>query len=253
MALSKNTIKRINSLRQKKYRLKYNKFIVEGDKMVLETIRQKNQLVEAVYALESWVKTNETQMKLPVEKVNVVSPSELKKISNLITPNQVLAIVDVQQTNLTNFPLASSKALYLDGVQDPGNLGTILRIADWFDMAAVFCSPDCADFYHPKVIQASMGAFLRVPSLRIDLPDLIDLADDWPVMGAALEGENIFQASLPKAGLLVVGSEGKGIQAVHYSLLSRRLTIPKARLESESLNAAVACGICCAFWAAGRL
>ena len=247
MALSKNTIKWINALRQKKYRQKYNKFIVEGDKMTREILQQQNWRIDRIYALDSWLKTHPNLLALYDDRTDVVSPAELKKISALKTPNQVLVVVDIKETPLEVKQLIKTKSLYLDGIQDPGNMGTIMRIADWFGLEAVFCSEDCADLYNSKVIQSSMGAFLRVASWRISLPKLLALHPDWPVMGAVLEGQNVFRTSFPDRGLLVIGSEGKGISPENNTLLTHRITISK-KGGAESLNAGVACGIICALW-----
>lgn len=250
MPLSKNTIKWIHALRQKKYRQKYNKFIVEGDKMAMEILRQRRWEVDRIYALASWVRTNASVLTLYQERLNVITEAELKKISTLKTPNQVLAVVTIDEEFLSTEQWSAGKSLYLDGIQDPGNMGTILRIADWFGLTAVFCSEDCADLYNPKVVQSSMGAFLRAPVRRIELARLLEQAPGLPVMGAVLEGKNAFGSKLPEYGLLVIGSEGKGISPANEALLTHRLTIPGGG-GAESLNAGVACGILCAWWANG--
>jgi TrmH family RNA methyltransferase len=250
MPLSKNTIKWIHALRQKKYRQKYNKFIVEGDKMAMEILRQRRWEVDRIYALASWVRTNASVLTLYQERLNVITEAELKKISTLKTPNQVLAVVTIDEEFLSTEQWSAGKSLYLDGIQDPGNMGTILRIADWFGLTAVFCSEDCADLYNPKVVQSSMGAFLRAPVRRIELARLLEQAPGLPVIGAVLEGKNAFGSKLPECGLLVIGSEGKGISPANEALLTHRLTIPGGG-GAESLNAGVACGILCAWWANG--
>ena len=244
MALSKNTIKWLRSLRLKKYRQKYNKFVVEGDKIALEILRQNRIAITAIYALDSWIQTNEIQLELHRSYINLISEADLKKVSALSTPNQVLIVAELPKTTELSF----TKALYLDGIQDPGNLGTILRIADWFGLDAVFCSEDCADLYNQKVIQASMGAFLRVPASRLSSSELLINLAYRPLIGATLEGANLFQASLPQKGILVIGSEGKGISKEIAGILESEITIPKGHGGAESLNAGVACGIICAVW-----
>lgn len=246
MALSKNTIKWINALRHKKYRQKYNKFIVEGDKMAEEILEQNRWKIDRIFALPPWIEKHDNRLSRHRQKVEAITPAELKKLSTLRTPNQVLAVLDRREYK----PLSNGtgeKVLYLDGIQDPGNMGTILRIADWFGLSRVFCSEDCADLYNPKVIQSSMGAFLRVDCRRLPLAELRRSWPEHSVMGAVLDGENAFRAGWPAQGILVMGSEGRGITDHVEKLLTQRLTIPKAG-RAESLNAGVACGILCALW-----
>lgn len=138
---------------------------------------------------------------------------------------------------------------YLDGIQDPGNLGSILRIADWFGFAAVYCSPDCVDVFNPKVVQASMGAVLRMPVWEIPISDLCEQPSTFPVLGAMLDAENVMNAQLPNHGLLVIGNEGKGISTEVMAFLTQRISIPKhPKGGAESLNAAVAAGILAALF-----
>lgn len=247
MALSRNTLKLMNALRQKKYRQKYNKFIVEGDKMAIEILQQDDWKVDQIYALEYWVKTHAALLSLYPGRVNIIDPDELNRVSGMKTPNQVFLIVHIREEAPDLKRLLQTKSLYLDGIQDPGNMGTILRIADWFGLEAVFCSDDCADVYNPKVVQSSMGAFLRVAGVRIDLPQLVRLLPDSPVIGAVLEGNNAFKTKWPDKGILVIGSEGKGISPENEALLTHRMTIPREG-GAESLNAGVACGILSALW-----
>lgn len=243
--LSHNQSKLINALQVKKYRQKYRNFLVEGEKMVLELLQQKRFAVAAVFGLERWAADNAAALQPFLQNFNPVSEIELRKISGLTTPNSVLAIAQWPDTWPDGSLLQSDICLYLDGIQDPGNLGTILRIADWFGFPAVFCSPDCVDVFSPKVVQATMGAIFRVPAREIDLPDLLaPLSPAPPVMGAVLGGSDIFRSTLPANGLLVIGNEGRGISPATEQYLSHRLTIPRhAAGGAESLNAAVATGI----------
>lgn len=247
MAISKSTIKYLRSLSLKKFRQKYNNFIVEGDKMARELLTGQPGRVVALYALDSWLEQAGRELPLPKEKTFVVAEQELARISNLSTPSQVLAVVSIPEYRVEEEPLRSGLSLFLDGIQDPGNFGTILRIADWFGISFVFCSPTCVDPYNPKAIQASMGAFLRVKTVEQSLENLCRLAPGLPVYGAAMDGENIFQARLPAKGIIVIGNEGNGISAAAAGLLNRRISIPAAAHGgAESLNAAVATGIICA-------
>lgn len=248
MTLSKNTAKFIKSLRLKKFRQKYNNFIVEGDKMVRELLARRPALALAVYALEPWLERAAEAGGLPPGKAFPVSMDELKGISGLNTPNQVLAIAAIPEAEAEPKEVEQGLSLYLDGIQDPGNFGTILRIADWFGIKHVFCSPACADPYSPKVVQATMGALFRVSCVETTLGALCRDFPRLPVYGAATDGENVFKAQLNGSrGIIVVGNEGNGISAQAESFLSRRISIPPAlNSQAESLNAAVATGILCA-------
>ena len=246
MTVSKSTIKYIKSLGQKKFRQKYNNFVVEGDKMVRELLRQQPQRVEALYAREAWLAPLLT-LALPQHRVHPVSETELRQLSFLTTPNQVLAVVMRADPPDSAAALRAGLSLYLDGIQDPGNFGTILRIADWFGIPAVFCAKNCVDPYHPKAVQASMGAFLRVQVIEQELEALCRLAPGLPVLGAAIDGKNVFDADLPVQGLIVIGNEGNGISTEADRCLTGRIAIPAAaHAGAESLNAAVATGIICA-------
>ncbi len=248
MALSKGNVKYINSLRLKKFRQKYNNFIVEGDKMARELLSQQPGRIKNLYAVEGWMQEHSPGAVLPAEKIQLVSESELKAISNLRTPNQVLLIVAIENSRLDPARLAGSLALYLDGIQDPGNFGAILRIADWFGIEYVLCAQNCVDPYNAKAVQASMGAFLRVRPVEIELADALQRLPGFPVYGAAMDGENIFRIrGLKEEGLIVIGNEGNGISSAAERLLTRRVAIPAAAHSgAESLNAAIATGIICA-------
>lgn len=243
--------KLIAALQVKKYRQKYRKFVVEGDKMVAELLRQTRLPVSALFGLERWAGDHAALLAPFLEIFNPVSAGELKKISGLSTPNGVLALAELPATLPDLDLLQTGRCFYLDGLQDPGNLGTILRIADWFGLPAVFCSPDCVDAFSPKVVQASMGAIFRIHTREIALSDLVAQRPGLPVMGAVLGGDDVFRTVLPDHGLLVVGNEGRGLGAIAEQLLTHRLTIPRhPRGQAESLNAAVAAGILAAAWCA---
>jgi len=244
--LSASQSKFLTALQVKKYRQKYRNFTVEGAKMVAELLTQTRVRTVALYALEHWADENAALLE-PVRHIfQPVSESELKKISSLTTPQQVLAVAEIPVS--TPKPWVNG-AFFLDGIRDPGNLGTILRIADWFGFSAVFCSPDCADAFSPKVVQASMGAIFRMPVYEMELGDALAIAPDCAVLGAVLDGENAFGMSYSGSDLLVIGGEGSGMQAETERRLTKRLTIPRAPgSASESLNAAVAAGILAAVY-----
>ncbi len=242
--LSHNQQKHLRSLSIKKYRQQYGQFLVEGDKMVVELLGQTHVKVSEIFALETWIDKNARFLRPFSDKVNPITAAELDKISTLSTPNKVLAVVDMPIERI-DFQLPTADiCFYLDGIQDPGNMGSIFRVADWFGLPAVFCSPDCVDVFSSKVVQASMGAIFRVQSSEIDLGELLMNAPQIPVVGAVLDGENVFEASLPSNGLLVIGNEGKGISAQTEHLLTHRISIMRhPEGKAESLNAAVAAGI----------
>ena len=245
--LSHNQTKLLTALQVKKYRQKYRKFTVEGEKMVAELLAQQHVAISAVFGLERWAAENAALLLPHLEKFNPVNESELKKISALVTPNSVIAVAELPGEPFEPAILQHDFCFYLDGIQDPGNLGTILRTADWFGIPAVVCSPDSADAFSPKVVQASMGAFLRVKIWEMSLEDLLKNTPGLPAIGAVLEGDNIFQTVLPANGILVIGSEGRGISLAAESRLTHRVTIPRSPSgRAESLNAAVAAGICAA-------
>ncbi len=242
--LSHNQTKLLTALQVKKYRQKYRKFTVEGEKMAAELLAQQHVAVSAVFGLERWAAENAALLQPFLDKFNPVSETELKKVSGLTTPNRVLVVAELPDVPFAPQILQQDFCFYLDGIQDPGNLGAILRVADWFGLPAIICSPDTVDAFSPKVVQAGMGAFLRVHIWEMPLEDVLVLTPGLPVMGAVLGGDNIFQAKLPSNGLVVIGNEGRGISPVVEGLLTHRLTIPRhPNGGAESLNAAVAAGI----------
>ncbi|MFN0212711.1 MAG: RNA methyltransferase [Saprospiraceae bacterium] len=242
--ISHAQVKHLRSLGIKKYRQQCNQFIVEGEKMVIELLGQNQIPPIAIFAIQPWIDGNSRMLKPFAKNIFSVTQAELEKISTLSTPNKVLALADIPIVNC-DFDLAAKHlCFYLDGIQDPGNMGSILRIADWFGFPAVYCSPDCVDVFSPKVVQASMGAILRVRSWEIDLSELLEEMPHLSVAGAVLDGLNVFKSELPQQGLLVIGNEGRGLSPKTNSLLTHRISIPKhAEGRAESLNAAVAAGI----------
>jgi TrmH family RNA methyltransferase len=240
--LSASQQKFLTALQVKKYRQKYRNFTVEGSKMVAELLSQTRIPVTAIYGLERWADENAALLQPFYQLFNPVSEAELKKISALKSPQGVLAVAELPSPS--PIPVTNGLAFFLDGIRDPGNLGTILRIADWFGLPAVYCSSGCVDAFGPKVVQASMGAILRVPLLERELPDILMDQPTLPVLGAVLDGENVLETKFPENGLLVIGNEGAGIRPENEALLTRRITIPRAPASgAESLNAAVAAGI----------
>ena len=231
--VTKSELKYIQSLSDKKVRLETGCFIAEGVKLVGEMIAAGYPL-KAVYALDSWESPDDTL------EVTRIEAFELEKMSMLQTPNQVLAVAMMPQKKET-LNLAGPLTIVLDGIQDPGNMGTIIRTADWFGITQIVASEDTVDVYNPKVIGATMGSFMRVSVTYKNLADWMPTVK-LPVYGALLEGENVFTIKTPQKGLLVIGSEGKGIRENILDLITHPVTIPKIG-DAESLNAGIAAGI----------
>ena len=242
--LSKAKISYLQSLSRKKFRRKYNNFIVEGDKSVRELLTLPQARIEMICNTEKWANDHADLLRPHKDKMLIINESELKKISQLTTPNQVLAVAAQFNPEPSDREIKTGISLYLDGIRDPGNLGTIIRTADWFGVRHVFCSPDCADVYNAKVLQATMGAFLRVKVLPAELSQLQEKFATLPIFGALMQGEDVFSLSPPTAGILVIGNEGKGISEENIALLTHQITIPAATGSgAESLNAGIATGI----------
>lgn len=243
--ISKNQIKHIQSLHSKKNREEENLFIIEGIKLVTEFINHQKFMIKEVFATLDFINDYKADLIDNSISFTAITEDELKKISHLTSPNQVLAVVKSTEQKLDENLLNSSNTLFLDDIRDPGNLGTIIRIADWFGIKQVVCSPNSTELYNPKTLQASMGAVLRVNVISMSFEELLTKTDHLPIYGAVLEGENIYTTSL-KHGLLVIGNEANGISKDVLSQISHRITIPAANSNgSESLNAANACAIIC--------
>ncbi|HLP36977.1 RNA methyltransferase [Lacibacter sp.] len=236
--LSKNEIKYIQSLGHKKRRDEERLFLMEGNKMVAELLAHYPSQIVRLYATETFFEQNSAARQIQLHQV--VSEDELARISQLQTPNQALALVHYFAEAAVE--LSSTEwTLALDGIRDPGNMGTIIRLADWFGIRTIICSPDCADIYNPKVVQATMGSIMRVTAVEKELA--VFLADqDLPVVGAVLGGKELSSFEFPKAGILVIGNESNGIREDVIPLLSDKLMIPRFG-EAESLNAAIATSI----------
>ena len=230
--LSKSKIKQIQSLNVKKYRQKYSQFTVEGDKSVKELLNSDLQVVE-LFATEKWEGNH--------PKAVLLDEKELKKISNLNAPQNVIAWVQIPDYSLEMTKLKNKLTIVLDNIQDPGNLGTIIRIADWYGIEHIICSPDSVDLYNPKVINATMGSFTRVKVFYADLAKVLKEAK-LPVYGCVLEGDNIHQMGKVQEGIILIGNEGKGISSELLPLITKAVSIPSFG-EAESLNAAIATAV----------
>ncbi len=247
--LSKSLKKHITSLHLKKYRKQFSAFCAEGDKLNHDLITSETHCKELL-ATSQWLDKN--RKLLPKEtKVTEATEIELKSISNLKSPPPVIGIYKIAERLLNIKGLTNSLVIALDGVQDPGNMGTIIRIADWFGIDNIICSDESADIYNPKVVQASMGAIARVAVHYTNLNVFIEeykQKTNLPVYGTFLEGENIYNQSLAESGMVVMGSEGNGISLEIEKLISDKLFIPNFPPKvptSESLNVSVATAIVC--------
>lgn len=241
--LSKNQLKEIQALQLKKQRDARQLFIVEGIKTVLEVLTQQPELLVHVYGTSVFVKQHQSRLQALSVSFTEVSDEELTKISLQATPNQVFALCRFFQKGEIKFNPASDFTFYLDDIRDPGNMGTIIRLADWYGVKTIFCSHETCELYNPKVIQASMGAFLRVQVVYLSLEELIHTTKPKHVYGAVLGGKSLYGERLAP-GIVVIGNEANGIRAENRNLLTREITIPKhPDSGAESLNAAVATSI----------
>lgn len=239
--LSKNTVKFIKSLHQKKYRSECGKFFVEGEKSVLEVL-QSDFLVDLLVVTESFEKKNFRTINVFPSEVIRVTQNQLEQLGQFQSNDSALAVVQMK-ANTPFTPEKDEMIIALDDVRDPGNLGTIIRIADWYGIQKLVFSPQTAEFYNPKVIQSSMGSFTRVQFFYEDLNKVVE---DWklPVYGAFLDGENIHKLQRPAPGILLMGNESKGISPEMERLVTKKVTIPGFG-HAESLNVAIATAILC--------
>lgn len=242
--ISKATIKKIHALDMRKFRRNERLFVAEGPKLVDELCATMKPVYIA--ALPEWISEN-AKIASGTE-YDIVTPDELQRASLQKNPQQVIALFPIPEHKLCAEKLKDELALMLDGVQDPGNLGTIARIADWFGIKNILCSAETADIYNPKAVQATMGALARV---KFHYTDLIQLLSqyDGPVYGTFLDGENIYGQELSENGIIVMGNEGKGISQGVGEMINRRLYIPNYPIgtqTTESLNVAIATSIVCA-------
>ena len=219
--LSKSDTKYIQSLHLKKYRDASHNFIAEGSKVVLDLLQCNLLACQHIFGLEEWLHANEPFVrKYYSEPLQVVLPHELEKISALHTPNQVLAVFEKPAP--APVMLKGHISLVLDDIQDPGNMGTIIRIADWFGVTNIICSVHCADIYNPKVVQSTMGSLGRVNIIYANLSDWLAQNNTVPVYAAALDGKNLIQEKRIQEGILIIGNESKGISEAFCRWLARK-------------------------------
>ena len=238
--LSKNQLKYVRQLEHKKYRRREGLFVAEGPKVVGDLLAAGFN-AKHVFATEDWHHEGVT--------AQVVSDEELCRLSFLQHPQQVLALFPIAETILPSLD-DSSLIIALDGVQDPGNMGTIIRIADWFGITTLVCSRETADIFNPKCVQATMGSIARVNVVYTDLEEWLEtLPANYPVYGTFLNGNNIYKETLTNHGIIIMGNEGNGISDKIGRHVNKRLLIPnypEGRPTADSLNVAIATAITCA-------
>ncbi|MGG9962410.1 TrmH family RNA methyltransferase [Ferruginibacter sp. SUN106] len=240
--LNKTHTKYIQTLHHKKFRDENGVFIAEGPKVVLELLDSREFVCLQLFAVEEWLISNaKTLQQYSGTEIFTVKDFELEKISLLTTANNVLAIFKKKEQRRPA-QLKEKITLVLDTIQDPGNLGTIIRTADWFGVENIICSPACADMYNPKVVQSTMGSLARVNIFYTNLQEWLQENETIKKYAAALEGKNIKTLKDTREAIIIIGNEGKGISDAVMSTVDEKITIPKTG-EAESLNAAVATGI----------
>lgn len=245
--ISKQQVKFISSLQQKKNRKEHQLFVVEGVK-ITEEIFNSSFKIHSLYAIDEWITLNKTLLKnISAEKVFEISEKELAQISGLSQPNQVVAVLEVPVVFLNTAQFKDELTLVLDNIQDPGNLGTIIRVADWFGIKNIVCSNDCVEVYNPKVVQATMGSFLRINVFYEYLNDFFSVYKEkfeLPVYGAMLEGLPVYDKKLNNKGFLLLGNESKGISEGLEKYIDEKILIPPFG-KAESLNVAIASAVLC--------
>ena len=244
--LSKTKVKQIRALALKKFRDETNTFVAEGNKLVADMLPGFE--CELLIAKPSWMAS---QGDIPAKELLVASDEDISKVSSLKSPQDVLAVFRRPSWSIDDADPKTQLVLALDGIQDPGNLGTIIRLADWFGIEHIICSPDTADVFGGKVVQATMGALAHVKVHYTNLCDYLrkQAGQQIPIYGTFLDGEDLYAKELSKTGIIIMGNEGNGIRKETEQLVTEKLYIPsypKARETSESLNVAIATAVVCA-------
>ena len=240
--IGKNTIKWVHSLEMKKNRKREGLFVAEGPKVVGDLLSRFR--LHSVFATDEWTGGDSIGADVRLERVD---DDTLRRLSFLQHPQQVVAVMEMNKEEKVEVD-ADRLTIMLDGVQDPGNLGTIIRIADWFGIDSIICSPETADAYNPKVVQATMGSLGRVSVTYAPLVALLSsLPETMPIYGTLLDGKDIYQSELTRGGVIIMGNEGNGISDEVRRMVTRPLLIPRFRQgeSAESLNVAVATAITC--------
>ena len=243
--LSKNQVKYLHSLRLGKFRESNREFLAEGIKLVDELLKSHYR-VKQIYATAGWIESHQDLEPGKARSLIEVTEEELKRISNMVTPNEVLAVVEIPGTEIPGPENTGALVLLLDRIQDPGNLGTIIRTADWFGITHIFCSEDTAELYNPKVVQATMGSICRVNVHYTGLGELIaGMKGKRTVYGAFADGKNIYGIELKFPAAVIIGNESRGISPGLIPMITEKIGVPAVSQGSESLNVSVATGIIC--------
>ena len=223
--LSKHLTNVIQNLEKKKFREKYNLYKVEGDKLVQELLLS-NMKIDSLIARPSWIERNPQH----VQKHRIIEVNEIEmgRISNFKSLPEIIALAEIPVKEYNPDEISNTLSVVLNGIQDPGNIGTILRVCDWFGIKNVFCDYDCANIFNPKSVQASMGAIFRVNVFYLNLTEFIPqfIKPDFSCYGTFLQGENIYKMNLPHKGLIIMGNEGNGIMPEIEQLVDHKITIP---------------------------
>jgi TrmH family RNA methyltransferase len=245
LMLTKETIKFVKSLTDKKNRTKSGLFVAEGDKLVADLMESKIQ-VKTLFTTHEWADAHvENLQNITTE---VITAKQMDQLSQMTSTPAVIALCNIPQPTVFKGFEANQAGLVLDRIQDPGNLGTIMRIADWYGIKHLFLSPGCADAFQNKVVQSTMGSIARVHLYETDLQKLFLDFPNTPVFAAAMQGKALYEHSFPASGFfLLIGNEGAGLDNSLTPYISQHVTIPKAG-KAESLNAAVACAVMCDAW-----
>jgi RNA methyltransferase, TrmH family len=247
--ITQNQIKHVRSLHMKKFRDEHRQYIAEGPKIIGELITSKHPFV-SLFARKEWIENNQALLASCGTEVIVVNEKELSRISCFTTPNQVLAVLRFPETYEISEENLKGVVLVLDQISGPGNLGTIIRTADWFGIKNIVCSESCVDMYNPKVIQASMGSFLRVEILYADIEKTLqELNGKRKIYGAYTHGTELDKIEKVKDPVIIIGSESKGISSCLEKYIHHKIVIPsrnnKVNDHAESLNASVAAALIC--------
>ncbi len=251
MSLSQSQIKLVRALGQKKFRQKYQYFTAEGDKIARDILTHKTYGIHQVFALSSWIEANQLLLQAIHASVFEITPKQLKQISFLKTPNDVMIVLKMPKDADMTADLTSGLHFYLDDIRDPGNMGTIIRIALWFGFESVLASPSCVDFYNQKVVQATMGAFLHLPLITTSLT-AIDIQQPMTLVSTEMNGVDMTkQKALPKDAMIIIGNEGSGVSQANSDRADLKISIPsfgENEGKIDSLNAAVSAGIIASYF-----
>jgi TrmH family RNA methyltransferase len=251
MMISRSKLKYLSSLKIKKLRNEHRQFIMEGDKIVTDILKDGKTIISQLIASPDWLRANHVLLNSRAGEVLEAETRDLERISSLETPPPVMAVLDMFERTLDIQELSGTWCLALDTIQDPGNLGTIIRSADWFGIRHILCNEGCADFFSPKVLQASMGAALRV---KVYYKDLATVMKEYasslslPVYGTFMDGLSVYDIPSEKKGMIVFGNESRGISEQLIPFIHSRITIPpgnKGFSHIESLNVAAAVTVIC--------